>query len=171
MPAMHIIRPLVLGLFLVALTAGAARAGSTEYTQYDSTGIGPLGPIHGDVRFGTDSSAFQAIYPARGALGVTYACAGSYTELDLFVISFWSFQGGDNQGGGGGASGSGIRVLFGLLVFGSLQDSNGGAYAISGLFDAIVDILPRDEAPTRLSCDPVATERPALFERRALAIR
>jgi hypothetical protein len=98
-------RSLVLGLALAALTAGTARAGSTEYEQYEVTGAGPQGALRGFVRFGTDTSSFSVSFNApRGAVGNAYSAAGNYNELDLLVIGFWSFQGND---GGGTARGSG----------------------------------------------------------------
>jgi hypothetical protein len=151
---------LVRGLALAALAA-AAPAGSLEYAQGDATGAGPQpdsvafdaadsaltlvfyrvagagpqGALHGVVGFDITNSEMGFVFdPPRGIRGAKYNAMGDYDEVDLFVISFWSFQGDDSLGDN--ARGSGIRLLFGLLLFGSLQDSNDGLHIFSGPFDS-----------------------------------
>lgn len=162
--------PLTLGLALVTLGAGTARAGDLNYASYDASGVRDSRgqSITGFVRFQTDGNQFRAGFNPE--MGTTYRFAGEYEEIDLFVISFWTFEGSDNQLRGGPtpeATGSGIRLFFGLLTFGSLEDENGVVYSFSGLFDEVVFASPPE--PVVHAGPFAACERAAWLRRRALA--
>jgi len=163
---------LVRGLALLVLLVGTARAGDIPFYQYEVTGDrdGEEAEISGVVRFAVNSSSFRAGFnPNPVAAGATYDFTGSYAEIDLFFISLWSFEGGDNQIGKG-ASGSGIRLFFGLFVFGSLEASDGAIFSLSGVFDTIVAAAPPGDVPARIANGTGTMERTALMRRRSLAI-
>lgn len=66
--------------------------------------------------------------------------AGEYQEINLFFVSFWSFDGVLDIGAN--ATGSGIRLFFNLLVFGSISYEK-DVYSFSGVID------PDPESETR----------------------
>jgi hypothetical protein len=166
-------RSLALGLALAAVTTTPAWAGpgANEFAQYDASGRGPQGPVEGTVLFGIDNSGFQASFTAQDtALGTNYTAVGDYDQLSLGVIDFWSFEGTDMQlGGTATATGHGIRLLFGLLVFGTIKSSGGGAFHFSGVFEALLIQASAQDAAHAAS-SPAAEECVALLRRRTLAL-
>lgn len=111
--------------------------------MHASTGLRPprpQGPERGIVGFDVTNSTLSVVYnPPRG-FGATYTATGPYSEVDLLLISFWSFEGSDDLGDE--VRGSGIRLFLGLWLFGSLEDSAGGAHAFSGPFDSLLNFAP-----------------------------
>lgn len=121
----------------IALGSFASQAGAMGFDSYEvsgriSTGAFPLAVVEGTVLREVGGSGFEIeLANASSVGGPPYHFAGTYTELDLLFISFWSFEGtGD---GTELASGSGIRLLFGLWFFGELS-SLGFDYELSGVF-------------------------------------
>lgn len=125
--------------FLAAATlllAGSATAGDS--VSYECSGSFQGYSLTGCVQFQDSSSmdgSFSAKRGAPTAPGVMISFNGSYTELDLLLISFWRFEDTD-------VDGSGIRLLFGLFVFGSVRVpvKGGGTTPLS--FRGVVGSLP-----------------------------
>jgi hypothetical protein len=123
-------------LALAGLLAGSANGMS--FDGYDVTGLRHLGvfadgAVEGSVGFDPVGSDFEASFADARGLGVSPSgFSGTYTELNLLFISLWSFQ-GTSVGLADPADGTGIRLFFGLLVFGSLH-SNGYTIDFSGVF-------------------------------------
>lgn len=128
-------------LALLALLVGEAN--SQTFNAYDVTGDRRQGDfadgdVEGTVRFEAGGTEFSAsLLNAPGAFGgAPGAFIGSYTELNLLLISFWSYE-GTALGVGSSASGSGIRLFFGLLVFGTVL-ADGYTIEFSGGFSGQV---------------------------------
>lgn len=133
-----------LSCFLVAVVASlawtdAARAGGSATTYNVSGSVQGKGtaPISGGVSLGTNNALFLACFhvdvPGFGdaAPGVCdQSFNGTKQELDLLFISFWSVE--DNFTD---ATGSGIRLLFGLFVIGTM-DNGPTRWSFSGVIDS-----------------------------------
>lgn len=128
-----ITRLLPLGLALSVLLSPSADAGCPR-NRYDVAGTRTPGiETQGNVRFGIGCSDFVAefdfdLLPALGVPDVRFF--GSYEELNLFLISFWTMD-GTGPAGTTPASGTGIRLLFGLLTFGTIENA-GNTYSFAG---------------------------------------
>jgi len=87
----------------------------------------------GQVNFGSEgglSAGFETPKVSEVEL------LGLHTEFNLFVISFWSFEGMVDSVRGKGVSGSGIRLFFGLLVLGSFELPDSTVFSFFGVVDS-----------------------------------
>lgn len=143
--------PSLLALSLVA--ALATPVGAATFDTYDVTGSRRLGDfafgaLEGTLRLEAGGSMLDADFfeipgpsfgPGQALFGGPPSLFdGTYSELNLFLISFWSFEGTSDQAS---ASGRGIRLFFGLLVFGSFN-SNSFTVEFSGVFAGQVGTAP-----------------------------
>lgn len=127
------IRDLVLGALLVGGLCGAAVRGSGSVDSYGVSGDVNGTPLTGCIEFEQGGSGFHAV-TQTASLSTTYS--GIYAEASLLFISFWSFQ-GVVRGGPTQAEGSGIRLFFNLLAFGSIEFNNGVTDVVTSFSGAV----------------------------------
>ena len=142
----RLLLPLLACASLIALQAPATAG--TPPAIYECTGtLSGKGnvPVVGSVTFGLgENNVFNACFNLDVAFGCNDFFSGGKDELDLGFISFWSFQETPLQGGL--ANGSGIRLLFGLFIFGTIEN---GPETIS--FSGIFAGAPNSDGPLHLS--------------------
>lgn len=143
-----------------ALTAGA-QAGIPGF-RYEVQGSVDGSSFDGSVIFGTNGNMMRAGFQE----GITSRLlTGFYSEVDLLLISFWNFDGSLSGGVNEDATGSGIRLFFGLLTFGSYTgDSTGDVYSFSGTFAEVFASVP--PAPDRRASSPLTLPPHAALWRR-----
>jgi len=164
--------PLVRGLALVAVLGGTATAGGSSFNEYDVTGTVKYGSrgveVRGELRFEIDGSAMEVEFLPTALRGAEIS--GLYEEIDLFFFSLWSFEGAGSSDGGNEVSGLGIRLFFGLLVFGTFVDEvEGDTFSFSGIIDGVAGAARHNGFPARVTSSPGMMEHTALLRRRSLA--
>ena len=126
--------PIVGACLALLLTTGTAFAGGGPRATYvvngTAQGKGTFS-FEGSVNFGLgENDQFNSYFQNNLMFGCSQSYGGTKDELDLGFISFWTFE---EQFIGQSATGSGIRLLFGLLIFGAINDDNGTTYSFAGV--------------------------------------
>ena len=160
-------------LLLGTVLAATSHAGGPNL-RYSISGTrsGDSESFQGQLRFGTENPFFLALLAVDGSMpaarGGGTQFSGSYEELNLLFVSFWSYE-GNFSSIGFNSSGSGIRLFFGLLVFGTLEEAlEGRTYSFSGVFEEFFNPMV-DEAPApsrQLMPEAVGDRSPAARLRR-----
>lgn len=112
---------------ILALGATAALRGEPVGVLYESSGSFQGNPVTGCVQF-ADNGNFSAIFGNEKETVVNFG--SDWTEVNLFIISFWSTPNGDKDGAAGA---SGIRLLFGAFVFGTVDFDGVNLLPFSGI--------------------------------------
>ena len=149
-------KALLISLTLCLALVDDVAAGDTQRAVYQVSGqLNGTDDVSGQVSFGTDVNRFRASFNAgAGAFGLPISFQGNYEEVNLLLISFWSFQGSvaqsmpepldsDRRSEAAAAlrpraEGTGITLFFGAFVFGSIESpALSEQYSFSGTFDEI----------------------------------
>lgn len=137
---------IVRALAAIALLAGSAEADGLAYRyQVSGTHINTGTAIDGPLHF-LDDGSFIGVLNPTAPVGA-HLFTGSYTELNLLFISFWSYTG---TPGGPLKTGSGIKLFFGLFLVGNLEDPTTGEFSVAGIFDEAVVMArpPLEDLPS-----------------------
>lgn len=153
-------------LFASTLTLGTAFAGDFDLYGGDGTVNGQA--VTGCAGFEQGGSGFFVEFDpsANSPLGSFFAASGSYEEVNLFFVSFWTASFSDTND-----SASGIRLFFGLLAFGTVIDQGkGGTRVLS--FTTVVGNCEMDGDPLRgVEGDWSSTRLDADKRRRLVLVR